>query len=256
MKALSYAKNLKHLSDNPIGFITDTIVRIIVNLVVPIPLAGEIALEFKGPILGALASFILILFFTLIISGTVLLSPFLVGSSVIQSIIGVFSPITSGVAPDPSFAETSVPRQNPFGGSGMSYSVVTAYFLDPNYFLQFGKQHMGMDIVPSDSYYQNSTTYKQIHKIVAFSTINGTVNHYIDEYGGETVEVTNSDGSLKAIFVHFSQVFVNTGDTIKAGTAVGIMGASGEATGPHVHYQIDTKNGNTWNPVNAINYIQ
>lgn len=255
MKALSYATSLKKLSDNPIGFITDTIIRIIVNLIVPIPLIGEIVLQFKGPVLGALGMGIILIFFMIIIGGTILLSPLLVGTSIIQTILSPFTHISS-IPPDTSFTSTSIPKRNPFGGFGMSYTTVTAYFMDPNYYLQFGKNHLGIDLIPSDSYLQNSTSYQQTHQVAAFSIIDGTVNHYIDQYGGETVEVTNSDSSLKVIYIHFSSVLVSTGDIIKAGTPVGIMGASGEATGPHVHYQIDTKDGNNWDPVNPLNYIQ
>ncbi len=256
IKVLRYAGAAKKLGSNPVSFIADTIIVFVVNLIVPIPLAGQVALKYKGPILGFLASIAILFIFILIAAGTVLLSPALVTSRLVQVITGPFTPSTSSIPADTSFADTQIPKQNPFGGSGMSYTAITAYFLDPNYFLEFGKQHEGVDLVPTDTYYQQSTTYQSVHQVVLFSTLTGTVNHYIDQYGGEPVEVTNNDGSLKSVNIHFSSVLVNTGDYIKAGTAIGIMGQTGDATGPHLHYQIDIKDGSNWDPVTPLNYIQ
>lgn len=247
--------NLHAFKSDPIGFILDTIITIVVNLVIPIPLAGEVVSSMRGPALGCLVSLLLLGIFMLVTVGTIIMSPFIVSSGFLQQIAANLV-VPSNIAADDSFLETSIPRQNPLGGVGMSYTTITAYFLDPNYFLQFGKVHTGVDLVPNDTYYANSKTYKETHQVVVFSTINGSVRHFIDEYGGETVEVTNSDSSLKAIFVHFKTVFVNSGATIKAGTPLGIMGKTGFATGEHVHYEIQLKNGNSWGITNPLQYIQ
>lgn len=128
--------------------------------------------------------------------------------------------------------------------------------MDTAYYLQFGKAHTGIDLVPSSTYFSNSESYKNTRKINIFSTINGKVNYYIDSEGGETVEVTNSQGFLKVVLIHFSSVYVHTGDIIKAGTPLGIMGDTGFATGAHVHYEVRTIDGANWLAVNPLNYIQ
>jgi murein DD-endopeptidase MepM/ murein hydrolase activator NlpD len=247
--------NLHAFKNDPFGFIIDTLITIVVNLVVPIPLAGNIVSALRGPAIGCLISLILLGIFMIVTIGTIIMSPFLVSSAFFQQLASNLT-VPSNISADDSFLETSIPRQNPLGGPGMSYTGITAYFLDPNYFLSFGKIHTGVDLVPNDTYYQNSKTYKESHRVVVFSTINGTVTHFIDEYGGETVEVINNEGSLQAVFVHFKQVFVNSGDTIKAGTPLGIMGKTGFATGEHVHYEIRLKNGNSWGITNPLQYIQ
>ena len=63
------------------------------------------------------------------------------------------------------FIQSAIPSQNPFGGAGMSYTSVTAGFMDPAYFLKFGRIHTGMDIVPNSTYYANNRIYQQNKKV-------------------------------------------------------------------------------------------
>lgn len=252
MKILTAAKNLRAVTNDPFGFIVDTLIKVVVNLVIPIPLAGDIVAKFKGPVVGFLASMIILgvmLFVTLI---TIFVSIFL-------SPTGFFQFLTASVvqtALNNEFTQTVVPAQNPFGGVGMSYTSITAGFMDPAYLLQFGKNHTGIDMVPNSTYYANSESYQQNKKVIIYATHTGTAKFYIDSDGGETVEVLSSDGNLKTIFIHFKDVYVNTGDPIQAGTALGEMGGTGFATGEHLHYEIQIKEGNNWRPVNPLTYIK
>ena len=65
---------------------------------------------------------------------------------------------------------------------------------------------------------------------------------YKDGYG-EMVEVIYADGS-KLIYCQLSERLLETGDTVAAGEKVGLLGASGRATGPHLHVEY-------WRPVTA-----
>jgi len=255
MELLKKAKNISAFAHDPLGFITDAIVIMVVNLIIPIPLVGQAVARFKKPVLLALTTMFILGLFLVVTVGTVLMTPLLMTSGFLHNITSAFES-TSSVAADTSFVETSVPHQNPLGGPGMSYTTVTAYFMDPAYYLQFGKVHTGIDLVPSSTYYANSESYKTTGKVNVFSTINGTVYYYVDSDGGETVEVTNSQNSFKVVFIHFSSVYVHTGDTVKAGTALGVMGETGFATGEHVHYEVRTNNDGTWTAVNPLDYIQ
>lgn len=255
MKILTAAKNLRSLTNDPFGFIVDTLIKVIVNLIIPVPLAGDVAAKLKGPILGFLASMVILgvmLFITLI---TIFVSIFL-------SPTGFFQFLTSSIAQsvltelNHEFVQTSVPSQNPFGGAGMAYNSITAGFMDPAYLLQFGKNHTGMDIVPNSTYYANSQTYQQTKKVIIYSTHTGTAKFYIDDEGGETVEILNNGGDLKTFYIHFKDVYVKTGDTIQAGMPLGEMGDTGFATGEHLHYEIQIKEGNNWRPVNPSTYIK
>lgn len=65
---------------------------------------------------------------------------------------------------------------------------------------------------------------------------------YKDGYG-EMIEVIYADGS-KLIYCQLSERLLETGDTVAAGEKVGLLGASGRATGPHLHVEY-------WRPVTA-----
>lgn len=255
MELLKKAKSISSLAHDPLEFITDAIVIMVVNLIIPIPLVGQTVARFKKPVLLALATMFILGLFLLITVGIVLMTPLLMTSGFLDNITSAFDSISS-VAADTSFVETSVPHQNPFGGSALSYTAITAYFMDSAYYLQFGKAHTGIDLVPSSAYFANSQSYKTTGKVNIFSTINGKVNYYVDSEGGETVEVNNSQGFLKVVFIHFGSVYVHTGDTVKAGTALGVMGETGFTTGAHVHYEVRTNDGNSWLAINPLNYIQ
>ena len=255
MKALRYAERLQKLKSDPLGFVFDLLITVVVNIFAPLPLPSSLVAQFKVPILGFVGTLILLALFFFLMVGTVLMSPLLISSGYMQQLQNLFVSNDENIAPDPSFVATSIPKQNPLGGTGMSFSTITAYFLDTNYYLQFGKNHIGLDLVPSEDYFSQSKTYKDSGKVVVFATINGDVTYYVDQYGGETVEIVNDGSTMKVVFIHFSKVMVKSG-SVSAGTPIGIMGGTGFATGDHVHYEVHTKDGDTWKPVNPLNYIQ
>jgi len=255
MKALEYANAFKKLKEDPLGFVIDVLITVIVNIFAPFPLPSALIAQFKVPILGFLASLAILFFFLIMLVGTVFMSPLIVSSGYWSQITGLFDNNPGEYENDSAFRSTQIPKVSPFGGNGMEYVTVTAYFLDPNYYLQFGRNHTGIDLVPSSSYYQNSQSYKDTGEVLTFATVNGSVNYYVDQYGGNTVEITSDNGSIKVLYIHFSRVLVESGH-VTAGTPVGIMGDTGNATGEHVHYEVRTKNGNNWRAVNPLNYIE
>lgn len=252
MKILSAARSLRAVTNDPFGFIVDTFIKIIVNLVIPIPLAGDIVAKLKGPILSFLTSIVILgimLFVTLI---TIFVSVFMSPTGFFQVLTGSLTGTEVGI--NTEFIQSAIPSQNPLGGQGMSYTSVTAGFMDPSYFLQFGKNHTGIDLVPSTTYYANSSAYQENKKVIIYSTHIGKAKYYIDGEGGKTVELTNGD--LKTIFIHFKEVYVETGGDVQAGTPLGEMGSTGFATGDHLHYEIRIKDEDEWLPVNPLSYIK
>lgn len=256
MKVAKLPLQLNRIKDDPFGFFIDKIIAFIVNLLIPLPLAGDLVAQFKKPIATLLVTLLIFFLFMLTVIGTIFMSPVILGSSILTNITSVFGSNNSNIPLDASFGDTQVPRKNPFGGSGMSYTTITSYFLDPGYYIQYGKEHPAIDLVPSSAYYENSLTYKETHKVVIFATISGSVSHYIDTYGGETVEITNTDNTFRVKYIHFSSALVENGNIVRSGTPVGIMGDTGFSTGDHVHYEIRIKDGNTWRAVNPLGYIQ
>ncbi len=245
---------VRKLKDDPFGFIIDTLVKIVLNLIIPIPLAGELISEFRGPVLGCFAMVFVLGISLIVIIGMAILSPFFFGETILQKLNSLTA--SSSITEDTSFIQTDSPIQIPFGGQGFEYASITAGFMDPNYYLKFGEIHTGIDLVPNDNYYKNSESYKKYHKVIVYATMTGTAGYFIDQNGGLTVEDTNPEGTIKVLEIHMKEVFVKTGDSLKAGTPIGIMGMTGHATGEHVHFEIQVKDGDTWIPVNPMTYIK
>jgi murein DD-endopeptidase MepM/ murein hydrolase activator NlpD len=54
---------------------------------------------------------------------------------------------------------------------------------------------------------------------------------------GKMVALAHS-GGLSTIYCHMSQIFVGVGQDVQRGQAIGAVGMTGDATGPHVHFQV------------------
>ena len=55
-------------------------------------------------------------------------------------------------------------------------------------------------------------------------------------YGG--LVVVAHPGDIRTMYAHLSAVYVRVGQTVRRGQQVGAAGASGRATGPHLHYEV------------------
>lgn len=129
-------------------------------------------------------------------------------------------------------------------GSVPSSSLSNFYFFTPlkgtvtNVFNSKTK-HYGIDIVASPNE-------------VIKSTLDGTV--VMADWTSETgyVIAVQHSNNLFSIYKHNSALLKNSGDYVKAGEVVAIIGNSGElTTGPHLHFEL-WYNGS---PVNPVDYM-
>ncbi|MDE5833206.1 MAG: M23 family metallopeptidase [Desulfovibrio sp.] len=56
-------------------------------------------------------------------------------------------------------------------------------------------------------------------------------------YSGNTVYLNHGDGVFTA-YLHMSKPLVKTGDMVKKGDVIGLVGATGRVTGPHLHLSL------------------
>jgi len=79
----------------------------------------------------------------------------------------------------------------------------------------------------------------------------GIVSRVSNSVGfGLTLEINHGYG-IATLYGHLSKVYVSVGHSVKRGERIALIGASGRATGPHLHYQVMLNNV----PMNPVSYI-
>ncbi len=67
---------------------------------------------------------------------------------------------------------------------------------------------------------------------------------------GNTVEIVHPKG-VRTLYAHLSKTLVASGETVRKGQSIGIVGNTGLSTGTHLHYEISV-NGQKINPLVAM----
>lgn len=99
-------------------------------------------------------------------------------------------------------------------------------------------RHQGLDV---DGDY-NTNNYAAAAGVVTYS---GWYNGY-----GYTVDINHGDGIMTR-YAHHSKLFVEVGDTVYAGQALGKTGTTGRSTGTHLHFEVRV-NGVPQNPLDWV----
>ncbi|MEK7654950.1 MAG: M23 family metallopeptidase [Pseudomonadota bacterium] len=80
-----------------------------------------------------------------------------------------------------------------------------------------------------------------------YAAAGGTIVHCGYQSGyGKIVEIRHT-GTMRTRYAHLHHIKVKPGQTIDSSTVIGTVGATGRATGPHLHYEV-IKNGQHVNP--------
>lgn len=56
-------------------------------------------------------------------------------------------------------------------------------------------------------------------------------------------------GLARTWWLHLSRALVKVGDVVRPWQIIGYTGATGEVTGPHLHFQVEELMGDVWTPV-------
>ncbi len=70
---------------------------------------------------------------------------------------------------------------------------------------------------------------------------------------GNVVIVTHDDGT-ETFYAHASRLFVEEGQTVKAGTTIAAVGSTGKSTGPHLHFEV-RENGQPVDPSKFLSKV-
>lgn len=89
--------------------------------------------------------------------------------------------------------------------------------------------HAGLDVAAG----QGATVSAPADGVIA-----NTGNYF---FNGNTVFIDHGQGLITA-YMHLSRIDVQTGKTVKKGEILGAVGATGRATGPHLHWAVILNN--------------
>ena len=64
--------------------------------------------------------------------------------------------------------------------------------------------------------------------------------------------VIQHGNNMKTYYAHLNEIYVNVGDKLKKDDVIGVVGSTGNSTGPHLHFELRIDN----QPVDPIKYIQ
>ncbi|MBD1381413.1 murein hydrolase activator EnvC family protein [Metabacillus arenae] len=115
--------------------------------------------------------------------------------------------------------------------------------LSSGYGQRWGKLHAGVDIANSIG-----------TPVVASAA--GTVirSYYSSSYGNVVFLTHNINGKVyTTVYAHLSARQVSAGQSVSKGQQIGLLGNTGDSTGPHLHFEIH--NGAWKNPVDPMNFL-
>ena len=106
--------------------------------------------------------------------------------------------------------------------------------------------------------YHGGTDLVGIDSEKVYSICNGTVERAGYDNGGfgNYVRIKEDNSENRIYLAHLSKIYVKVGQKVTYTTVVGLMGATGNATGKHTHVEIrEFKNGVAVKKLNASDYM-
>lgn len=132
--------------------------------------------------------------------------------------------------------------------AGLTQMEIDARYIKKNYSLikplegeitsRFGPRNPEVPTVPK---YHTGIDIARVVGTVVISAMEGTVELVSGEGNyGNHVKITNGD--VSTLYAHCSKIYVKEGDYITQGQEIAEVGATGNVTGPHLHFEIRRNN--------------
>ena len=122
--------------------------------------------------------------------------------------------------------------------NGVLLSTPTTGTISSRFGTRWGRAHTGLDVA--------ADTGTPIYAAASGTVTNASV------YGGygNLIKIDHGNG-VETYYGHCSKIYVNVGDTVETGDLIGLVGSTGNSTGPHLHLEIRV-NGVAQNPQNYL----
>ena len=166
-----------------------------------------------------------------------------VDASEVAGLVQAFDKEHGGMS-DPTGKGTSEPpAPSPTGGGGNPYNMVVTSAAMQNRSLSISSgMHMGVDIA-------NGSAGAPLQ---AFTDGTITGNGVPSAGYGNWVSWTDTAG-LEHFYAHMERPTpFKVGDKVKAGTKLGTVGNTGKSSGPHLHWEVSTRPGDTGMPKSSV----
>ncbi|MCR5150845.1 MAG: peptidoglycan DD-metalloendopeptidase family protein [Clostridiales bacterium] len=114
-----------------------------------------------------------------------------------------------------------------------------------------GTSHWGIDIVKTDGSTRGTPFVAAQGGKVIIAVGDGGWNSGFGNY----CVIDHGDGKM-TLYAHADRIQVSVGQVVSKGQQIGIIGATGNVTGPHLHFEVRIKNANgSVSRVNPLNYV-
>ena len=81
--------------------------------------------------------------------------------------------------------------------------------------------------------------------VLAAHAGNVEIADYLGGYG-LTVVLNHNKFTQQTLYAHLSEIFVKPGEVVEQGTVIGLVGSTGNSTGPHLHFEVRQLTNNGW----------
>lgn len=156
-----------------------------------------------------------------------------------RAVLGL-RPSTSGGLSWPDHPNLGQPQQ-PFDDRGAhTWIWPTSGVFTSGYGWRWGRMHRGIDLA------NNVGT-----PIKAARSGRVVFSGWHDGGYGYLVTLQHPDGS-RSLYAHNSRLMVSSGQEVRQGTVISLMGSTGRSTGPHLHFEIHPPGGSAVNPLSFL----